>query len=47
MHEDSEWHAKMAENNVQQFVPVDDSLYDMEADIKSLVKGLSISPAYY
>ncbi|KAK3083643.1 hypothetical protein FSP39_000684 [Pinctada imbricata] len=47
MHKDPEWYSKMAENNVQQFVSIDESLYDMEADIKTLVKGLSISPAYY
>ena len=47
MHKNPEWQMKMTDNNVQCFVPISDSFYDMEKSIMDLVKGLSLSTAYY
>jgi hypothetical protein len=47
IHKSAEWGPKLREWNIQEFASVDDSLYNLETEIMDLVKGLSLSNAYY
>ncbi|XP_048761568.2 uncharacterized protein LOC125670435 [Ostrea edulis] len=47
IHKSAEWGPKIREWNIQEFVGVDDSLYNLETEIMDLVKGLSLSNVYY
>lgn len=47
MADDPKWKSELESVGVHSFMSIDMSLYNLEAGIKELVKGLSIQTAYY
>lgn len=47
MHKLPEWQPQLEEWNIERYTEIDDSLYDLEASLMELCKGLSLSSVYY
>ena len=47
MHKHPKWLSRLSEFQVERFVPIDHQHYDKETELKELVKGQTILPAYY
>lgn len=47
MHSKPDWGCKLHTFGITKYVTVDESLYDLETEIKDLVRGQTINPAYY
>ncbi|KAK6184478.1 hypothetical protein SNE40_006946 [Patella caerulea] len=47
MNKNPKWRAKLLAEGVSGYVSIDMSLFDIETEIRDLVKGLSIAAAYY
>lgn len=47
MHKLPEWQPQLEECNIERYTEIDDSLYDLEASLMELCKGLSLSSVYY